>query len=235
MTDDGGGTPKWRIYEAAIAQLKEAYDDCDVILDHRVQGRRSGVSRQVDIWLSRRMGGHTVTVAVECKRRESRPVDIQDVDGFYGFLDDVGASKGVIVSTTGFTDGARRRADQADVELQTLTVEEALAFDWDDYTEVASCQNPNCLTGTITWKEWLSADAGGQEPPHHIAGHCFSCGLFHIQCGECGTIDSYEPWGSGTVKCSGGCGTRWWFAFEKGDVTRFGQHEADDEDEDDEG
>src|ERR1700719_3842677 len=97
--------PKFLVYEKAVARLKESFGDCEVNHDHKIVGRRSGVERQVDIWLSTTVGGkHGVNVVVECKCHETTPVAIKDVDAFYGFLDDVGANKGVLISNTGFTE-----------------------------------------------------------------------------------------------------------------------------------
>jgi hypothetical protein len=44
--------PKWKIYERAAAELESAYPNCHVTLDHKVIGRRSGIERQVDVWIT---------------------------------------------------------------------------------------------------------------------------------------------------------------------------------------
>jgi hypothetical protein len=197
--------PKWLVYQKAVAQLKAAFGDCDVIHDHKIVGRRSGVERQVDIWLSITVGGkHGITVAVECKCHETIPVAIKDVDAFYGFLDDVGANKGVLISNTGFTDGAKRRSDGSIVELETLTLEEAEEFDWADFIE-HRCQGLGNCWGRISWD--LHDDVGSH------AGHCDYCSTFHIDCGECGHLDSYRE--DEIIQCNG-CEARWRLEDEKG-------------------
>ena len=216
--------PKWLIYQKAVARLKESYGDCEVIHDHKILGRRSGVERQVDIWLSTRVGGkHGVTVAVECKCHETSPVSIKDVDAFYGFLDDVGANKGVLVSNTGFTEGAKRRADGSELELETLTLEEAADFEWADLLD-GSCQNPLDCWGTVSWQ----FDDG--EGSH--AGYCDYCSTFHIKCGHCGYKDSYRE--GEIIKCAG-CETRWRLEDEKGitvGLERLDPSDYDDADDD---
>ena len=198
--------PKWLVYQKAVARLKDSFGDCHVIHDHKVKGRRSGIERQVDIWLSTTVGGkHPITVAVECKCHETSPVSIKDVDAFYGFLDDVGANKGVLISNTGFTDGAARRADGATLQLETLTLEEAQDFDWADYLEDDNCQSWNECFGYVSWE--FHDDHGSK------AGHCGSCGTFHIYCGECGTLTFHEE--DEFVKCDG-CENRWELTSEKG-------------------
>lgn len=206
--------PKWRIYEKAVASLKEAFGDCDVSHDRLVTGRRSGVKRQVDIWLSVTVGGrHELTVAVECRCYE-KPLGIKDVDAFYGFLDDVGANKGVLVSSSGFTDGAKKRADNSTIELQVLTLEEAEAFDWADYL-AEGCQSLGGCWGSIRWDESLCYEGGGQFPPPYEAGFCEICLSFHVRCGNCGYMDLYEP--ETEIPCHG-CEVRWKLEFEKGEV-----------------
>jgi hypothetical protein len=197
--------PKWLVYQKAVAQLKESFGDCEVVHDHRVIGRKSGIERQVDIWLSATVGGkHTVTVAVECKCFEVTPVQIKDVDAFYGFLDDVGANKGVLISNTGFTDGAKKRADGSTLELETLTIEEAESFDWADLLDHGCAGLDNCW-GRVRWE---FDDGSGSR-----AGHCDYCSTFHIKCGDCGYVDSYQE--DEIIQCNG-CEARWRLDDEKG-------------------
>jgi predicted helicase len=133
LSPDQQPEPDWKVYESAIARLEESYKNCTVIRNHKLNGK-SGVERQVDVWLSTEIGhNHVVTVAIECRRYSDRPVSIKDIDAFYGFLEDVGADKGVMISNTRFTDGARKRADNADIELTTLTLAEATEFDWQKF------------------------------------------------------------------------------------------------------
>jgi hypothetical protein len=197
--------PKWLIYEKAVARLKSSFGDCEVIHDHTVIGQRSGIERQVDVWLFATVGSHAVTVAVECRCYETEPVGIRDVDAFYGFLDDVGANKGVLVSNSGFTSGARARSDGSIVELQTLTLEEAMTFDWVEYV-TDRCQSLAGCRGFIVWDESLCEEGGGQFPPSYQVGFCDSCGVLHIRCGRCGELSFYpeEP----TIQCDG-CEIRW--------------------------
>ncbi len=204
--------PKWRIYEKAVASLKEAYRDCDVTHDKRVIGRRSEVERQVDIWLSGMFGGHELTVAVEC-RNHAKPLGIKDVEAFYGFLDDVGANKGVLISSSDFTNGAKKRADGSNVNLQVLTLEEAEDFDWAAYI-APSCQALGCW-GYVSWNEMICHEGGDPTPPPYQAGFCDYCLSFHIECGNCGYMYSYEE--DSEIQCHG-CEARWELDLEKGNV-----------------
>jgi len=60
-----GKDPKWKIY-AAAAELEASHSDCHVIHGHRVVGRRIGIERQVDVWVTGLVGPHEFKIAVEC-------------------------------------------------------------------------------------------------------------------------------------------------------------------------
>jgi hypothetical protein len=105
---------RWRDYEEAIcARLRElAGSHGEITFDQRVTGRISGRERQVDILVTGDfpgIRGEPTTLACDCKSW-TRRVDIQEVDRFVGFIDDVGTDLGLLVTSVGFTAGARARA-----------------------------------------------------------------------------------------------------------------------------
>lgn len=211
----------WKMYEKAIAHIEDSYNNCKVNQNYRVTGRRSGKERQVDVWLEAEVGdNHVVTIAIECRRYSDRPVSIKDIDAFYGFLDDIGASKGVMISHTGYTEGARERAKGAGIELRMLTLEEAEEFDWDEFIQ-DSCEVQECF-GTINW----CFSDGDSE-----AGYCGNCGSFHIRCGNCETVDWYHE---GDVESCPGCKMQWRLKKEKGMTCGIAEILPVDESEDEE-
>jgi hypothetical protein len=214
--------PKWKIFERAAADLEGRFENCSVIHDHKVVGLRSGIERQVDIWVTGVVGGHDIRIAIEC-RHYTRKVGIRDVEAFHGFIEDVGADRGVIITPTGFTEGARRRAER--IELTTLTLEEAGDFDWPAYWEQEwqqeHCQFYTCKTGfcngSIAWEKDESSAK---------AGYCRTCGAFHIWCHRCNNVRSYDlstpdKHTFHTVRCGGKrgrgrCRALWRLYFERG-------------------
>ncbi len=215
--------PKWKIYERAAAALEASYPDCHVIHDHKVTGRRSSIERQVDVWVTGSVGAHEINIAVECRCYQGR-VGIKDVEAFYGFLDDVAANKGVIVSDSGFTTGARQRAHGSDIELTTLTLRQAEDFDWtsiweqewhEEHELFYTCKTAGCR-GSISY----NCDDGAK------AGECQSCGQFHIWCNRCNTVQPYdlathEKHQYHHVRCigrsgRGQCRQQWRLYFERG-------------------
>jgi hypothetical protein len=196
--------PDCKLYESAIAEIEESCENCEVKRNYKPVGKLSGVQRQVDVWLSTKVGDdHEVTVAIEC-RRYNKPIAIKDVEAFVGFLEDVGANKGVMISHSGYTDGAQKRAKAAGIELKILTLEEAEDFDWDEFVR-DPCQVGDCF-GNISW----AFSDGGSE-----AGYCDTCGSFHIRCGNCGELSWYNE--GGVESCSG-CDMSWSLQKEKGET-----------------
>ena len=68
------------------------------------------------------LGGAKTTYVVECKcNKHSVPVD--DVEEFHSKLDDIGAHKGIMVTTVGFQEGAIKTAKGRGIALALLTDE----------------------------------------------------------------------------------------------------------------
>ena len=218
--------PKWRVYEKVIADLEESYPNCTVERNHRVRGRHSDALREVDVWISGRVGRHEVHIAVDCKCYTD-PVDVKEIESFLGMVDDIGADKAVLVSTSGFSAAAQRRAQAGKIDIQIIPFDELEDFDFSEYLSDL-CQVPGCW-GHVQWNELLSPDGGNPTPPMHVAGECDYCSAFHMNCGNCGAVDSYHP--RDIIDCSGGCGTSWQLDIEKGDVVGFSvlEHEEVDE------
>lgn len=248
--------PKWKVYERVRASIERSFGDCQVSYDRKVIGRRSGVERQVDVWLSASVGdGHEIGIAIECKHNEDRPVDIKAVDALYGFIDDVGAAHGVLISNSGFTGGARARADGMNVslkhvsledaerrleslgtpKLKVLTVDEVDDFDWDEFVDIQLCEVPGCR-GEVYWESglWELHDPERDEAPDS-AGFCGACHSFHIECGNCGEMSYYEE--DDEIECDG-CEQTWELELDrKGagiiSIRRTPQLDEGDEDETD--
>ena len=221
--DNPGKDPKWRIYERAAAELEASYPDCHVIHDHKIVGRRSGIERQVDVWVTGLVGPHEINIAVECRCYQGR-VGIKDVEAFYSFLDDVGANKGVIISDSGFTAGARSRTHGSDIELKTLTLRQAEDLDWTSIWEqewhAEHLRFYTCKTGACHGSIGYSYDDGVK------GGECQSCGQFHIWCNRCNSVAPYdlstaEKHQFHYVRCAGRsgrgrCRQEWRLYFERG-------------------
>lgn len=201
MTDE----PKWRVYEKVRAKYEGDYPGVSVVHDQKVKGVLSGELRQVDVWVVGIVGAHEIKIAIECKYREEAPVGVEEVEAFIGKLDDLGVSKGVLVTTNGFTRGAKSRAEKARaLDLEVMPLEELDTFDWDSLMEPNDCKAGNCY-GLI---HWIDPSEDAQSPAFdapNLGGDCTSCGTFNIRCGNCG----YTTPALTDEVCCDGCGATW--------------------------
>jgi restriction system protein len=75
-------------------------------------------------------------VLVECKRTNSRPIGVKTIRELNGLLDHERSVRGVIVTTTKFTRGARKfvrdnsRLNLVDGDALVLMMNEHLGWDW---------------------------------------------------------------------------------------------------------
>lgn len=119
----------WQLFESLVAQIqKETAPDAIVRRNQHLVGK-SGISRQLDVTISKKIGLHQVLIVLECKDYKY-PVPIKEVGNFATTLQDVGASNGVMVSSSGFTNGAVALGKEKAISLHSLR--QAQALDWRD-------------------------------------------------------------------------------------------------------
>jgi hypothetical protein len=106
------GQLSWRRYEQQIRDylIERCGDQAKIEYDVKVVGKLSGAPRQADIWVTGMFAGFIEdgTALVDCKYF-SKKVDVMDVEEFIGMVEDVDADFGVLFTTEGYTDTARRR------------------------------------------------------------------------------------------------------------------------------
>jgi hypothetical protein len=117
----------YREYENGVTDVLRfiAGSDVEVRRDVLVPGRRSGVERQVDVFVRGSMFGlPDATLAVDCKLWKKK-LDVADVGAFLSYLDDVGADLGMLITTEGYTPAAKKLAQDArGVRAEVLTLRE---------------------------------------------------------------------------------------------------------------
>lgn len=74
-------------------------------LRRQFEGKRSGHLHEIDVAIETRVAGLDILIVVECKHYNTT-VKVGDVLTFVTRIDDIGAHKGVMVSTKGFQKGA---------------------------------------------------------------------------------------------------------------------------------
>lgn len=108
-------------YEQFVQQVMEkALTGVEVHHKRVYVGRVSGREIEVDISFETSIAGARLLCLVECKCY-SRSVSADEVEEFHSKLDDIGAHKGIMVTTVGFQDGAVKVAEGRGIALALLT------------------------------------------------------------------------------------------------------------------
>ena len=120
-----GVAVNWREYEKEIADFFQSqYPSAQITPNAALKGKFSGVDRQIDLLIEEQVDDYPLRTVVDAKYWKKR-IDVGDVEAFLGFLRDVDAGQGVMISMKGYTRGAIRRAHYDDLELDL----EVLNFD----------------------------------------------------------------------------------------------------------
>ena len=123
-------TPRWTTYEQQVFELfREHFPKATVRKNVRVRGRFSKRKRQIDILITEKtpVGKLKTVIDTKCFQRK---VDVKAVDGLAGFVDDVGAQKGMLITNMGYSKAALKRAfyGPGDLELDILNFSELQNF-----------------------------------------------------------------------------------------------------------
>src|SRR5260370_18191826 len=109
--------PKWKKFEELVARIqKELAGDAVVIPNDKITGKRTGIPRQVDVSIRKSVGQFELLIVLDCKDH-GRPLDVKDVEEFMGLAQDVAAHKPGMVAAKGFSDTAKKRAQDPAIEL----------------------------------------------------------------------------------------------------------------------
>jgi hypothetical protein len=120
----------WQQYEAYVfGTLERMLPGAKITRDVHLRGVKTVVPRQVDILVERDLGGFNLKIAIDCKSY-GRRVNVNDVERFLGMLDDIRVSKGVLMTTKGYSKAAWNRAqnESRDIELHILAAEQLSRF-----------------------------------------------------------------------------------------------------------
>ena len=115
--------PKWKGFERLVAAIELASQ-----AGARVKWNDKINGRQFDVTIHFRSGLHDYLTVIEC-RRQASPVPVRDVDAFVTKSRDANANKAIMVSSSGFQQGAKQVAERHGIDLFTLQEEEKLPAD----------------------------------------------------------------------------------------------------------
>jgi hypothetical protein len=118
----------WKGFEGLAERIaRDLHPDATVTLDDHLPGRFTEKKRQIDVsirWTDTDREHLTVVQA----RDRSRPADVNAVGEFIAVVEDVDASRGVMVCRSGFTKDAKTYARNKGIELYNL--HDAESRDW---------------------------------------------------------------------------------------------------------
>ncbi len=115
-------------YEKVTARIYALLSpESTVVHNDKIHGRDSGKSRQIDVSIRSQIAGHEILVIVQCKDYKSK-VNVDRVGEFHSVIKDVGAHRGVLVTSVGFSDGAKSYAKNNGIDL--CHVHDAETLNW---------------------------------------------------------------------------------------------------------
>jgi phosphoribosylanthranilate isomerase len=110
----------WLEFEKLAAQIySELQPQARVTHNDKILGRNTGIERQIDVSIRANVAGHDLLIIVQAKDYNRR-ADINVVGEFASVVDDVRASKGVLVCRSGFTEDAQKYARNLGIDLCNL-------------------------------------------------------------------------------------------------------------------
>lgn len=109
-----------------------------------------GKSREVDIVIERNEGFHDIIIGVECSGGSgSRPATVEWVERMWGKHSSLPTDKLVLVSKSGFTASAKKKAGWWNISA--LTLDQVQDFDWDSLvTRIGKVELRNFLLPHVT-------------------------------------------------------------------------------------
>lgn len=121
----------WRQYQVQAAELFRSIG-CQVEFEQTIAGARG--NHEIDVWVTRKIYGLEHRWIVEYKYWR-RKVAKQHVVTLKGVVDDVGADRGILLSSSGFQSGAISMAERSNITLSSLEeMHEAIREELERYT-----------------------------------------------------------------------------------------------------
>ena len=113
---------KWKEYEIYITRhFQKQFPKTTIQHDVFREGLISKTKRQIDILIEGQVAGFNLRIIVDCKYFNKK-VGVKEVESFLSFLQDLKASKGILITNIGYTEAANNRAtyDSQDIELRII-------------------------------------------------------------------------------------------------------------------
>lgn len=121
---------KGKALERLVAALEKALSGAENVKiesPKRLPDKVAGNMREHDIVITLTHSHHVLTISIECKDMKKK-VDAPIIESFIGKCEATGIDQGIVVSTSGFTQPAVKKASLAG--MRCLSLEDALGFEW---------------------------------------------------------------------------------------------------------
>lgn len=116
-------------FEELVAEIyKQLSPQAEIKLNDKIQGFNSGIRREIDVSIRQKVANHEILIIVQAKDYSSAKIDVKVVDAFRSVIEDLRASKGVLVSAKGFTKSALEYGKNQKIDL--LTAHDAKVKHW---------------------------------------------------------------------------------------------------------
>lgn len=121
-------------YKAIVSQIfNELKPNAEVRINDSIMGVDSKNNQKIDISIKKETEGQKLLTIVKTYAGKN-PIDVPDLNDFYSILNDVRASKGIIISNAGFSDNARHLAPSYGIDLYSIV--DAQSKQWKDDIEI---------------------------------------------------------------------------------------------------
>lgn len=121
-------TKKGTEFEKLVEKIyNQISPELNIKRNDRIIGFNSGKLREIDIAIRHTVANHEILIIVQAKDHNKK-IDIQIVDAFKAVVADVRASKGVLISSKGFSKTAIKYSKNENIDL--LTAHDAENFNW---------------------------------------------------------------------------------------------------------
>ncbi len=120
----------WKDYEIYITKhFQKLFPQTSIKHNVRREGLISKTKRQIDILIEDKVAGFDLNIIVDCKYFNKK-VDVKEVESFLSFLQDLKASKGILITNNGYSKAAYNRAtyDSQDIELRIINFDDLDKF-----------------------------------------------------------------------------------------------------------
>lgn len=173
----------WQEYQTAVGKLYKNMEGMGVVKQNTcILDKITGQKRQIDVWCEINVDGHKINILIDAKYRKEK-LDIKDLEEVEGLANAVKANKIIIVTNSGWTEPAQKRAEFSNIDFRILTIEDALGLIFPNkWLMCYSCKD-----------ECVLMDSDGvllRENTNLFfywhAGKCRNCKNLYFYCPECG-------------------------------------------------